>query len=293
MTILAAYAQEESLSVSENQKWRVRKNFEDGKPWDGTLIGYRYKDGRYVVQPEEAEIVRRIFREYLSGKGVDKIANELNAEGAKTRLGYTWRNNGVLGVLRNYSYTGNLLLQKYFRDDVITKRSRLNEGDLPQYHVQNSHEAIVSLNDFWSVQDELERRSQRHAPKGKNYNAHYPFSGLIICGNCGKKYRRKVTATGVVWICSTYNHKGKSACASKPIPESALVKSADQIDMSRITGITAENGNRLIFHLSGGTDIEKTWLDRSRAESWTEDKRKEAAEASKARCQKCRKEALQ
>lgn len=90
-----------------------------------------------------------------------------------------------------------------------------------------------------------------------------------------------------------YNHKGKLACASKQIPESALVKIAEEIGMSRITGITAENGNRLIFHLSDDMDIEKTWLDRSRAESWTEDKRKEAAEASKARCQKCRREALQ
>ncbi len=86
MTILTAYAQEESRSVSENQKWRVKRQFEDGKPWDGTLLGYRYYDGKYVIHPEEAEIVRRIFREYLSGKGVDRIANELNDEGNKTRL---------------------------------------------------------------------------------------------------------------------------------------------------------------------------------------------------------------
>ncbi len=290
MTILAAYAQEESLSVSENQKWRVRKNFEDGKPWDGTLIGYRYKDGRYVIQPEEADVVRRIYREYLSGKGVDRIANELNADGARTRLGFSWQNNGILGVLRNYSYTGNLLLQKYYRVDALSKRSRLNDGDLPKYHVENSHEPIVSLDDYRAVQDELERRSRRHAPKGKNYNTRYPFSGLITCGNCEKKYRRKVTATGAVWICSTYNREGKSACASKRIPESTLDEITKGIDMSRITGITAENGNRLIFHSSDGTDIEKTWLDRSRAESWTAEKRKKAAETSKARYQKCRKE---
>lgn len=283
ITILAAYAQEESLSVSENQKWRVRKNFEEGKPWDGTLIGYRYKDGQYVIHPEEAEIVRRIYRDYLSGKGTDMIANELNAEGYKTRLGYDWRNNGVLRVLRNYSYTGNLLLQKSFREDHISKRSRPNEGELPMFHAQNTHEAIVSLEDYTAVQAEIERRSEHHAPRGKNYNAHYPFSSLIVCGNCGKKYRRKITSTGPVWICSTFNHKGKAACPSKQIPESTLKILTADMDMSRITGIAADNGNRLTFHFSDGTEVEKTWLDRSRAESWTAEMRRAASEQSKAR----------
>ncbi len=276
MTILAAYAQEESLSVSENQKWRVKKNFEDGKPWDGTLIGYRYVDGKYVVQPDEAEIVRRIFREYLAGKGVDRIANELNADGLQTRLGFTWRNNGVLGVLRNYSYTGNLLLQKYYRADAISKRSRLNDGKLPQYHASNSHEAIVSMEDYTAVQRELERRSAHYAPRGKNYDAEYPYSGLIICGICGKKFRRKITKTGPVWICSTYNTKGKAACPSKRIPERVLDQLTADIDLSGLAEIRAENGNRLIFGFRDGHEIERQWEDRSRAESWTEDMRKAA-----------------
>ena len=269
MTILAAYAQEESRSVSENQKWRVKRQFEDGKPWDGTLLGYRYSDGKYVIHPEEAEVVRRIFRDYLSGKGVDRIANELNDEGIKTRLGYDWRNNGVLGVLRNYSYTGNLLLQKYYREDHITKRSVLNDGKLPQYHAQETHEPIVSLEDFLAVQDEIERRSRHHAPKGKKYYAQYPFSGLIVCGNCGKKYRRKVTRTGAVWICSTFNHKGKAACASKQIPEAALEKLTTDLDLSQIAGITANNGNQLVFHFLDGHECTRRWEDRSRSESWT------------------------
>ena len=276
MTILAAYAQEESRSVSENQKWRVKRQFEEGKPWDCTLLGYRYKDGQYVIQPDEAKIVRRIFRDYLSGKGVDRIANELNAEGLKTRLGYDWRNNGVLGVLRNYSYTGNLLLQKYYREDHITKRSVLNDGKLPQYHAQNTHEPIVSLDDFIAVQDEIERRSERHAPKGKKYNAQYPFSGLITCGNCGKKYRRKVTGTGAVWICSTYNHKGKSACASRQIPEAALEKLTADLDLNDITRITANKGNRLVFRFRDGHECTRQWEDRSRSESWTPEMKERA-----------------
>ena len=283
MTILAAYAQEESRSVSENQKWRVKKQFEDGKPWDGTLLGYRYSDGKYVIHPQEAEVVRRIFRDYLSGKGVDRIANELNDEGIKTRLGYDWRNNGVLGVLRNYSYTGNLLLQKYYREDHITKRSIHNDGMLPQYHAQDTHEPIVSLEDFLAVQDEIERRSRHHAPKGKKYYAQYPFSGLIVCGNCGKKYRRKVTRTGAVWICSTFNHKGKEACPSKQIPESTLKALTADVDLSTLTKIIAQNGNVLIFRYRDGTEETRTWKDRSRAESWTSEMRALAAQKTKER----------
>ena len=112
ISILAFYAQEESLSASENQKWRIRKNFEEGRPWNGTMLGYRYRNGTLVVEPDEAEIVKRVFREYLDGKGVVAIAKGLNADGVPTRCGNQWRKTSVSGILRNYAYTGNLLLQK-------------------------------------------------------------------------------------------------------------------------------------------------------------------------------------
>ena len=123
LSILASSAQEESLSASENQKWRIRKNFEEGKPWNGTMLGYRYRNGTLVVEPDEAEIVRRIFREYLAGKGVEAIANGLNVDGIPTRYGNHWCKASVSGILRNYAYTGNLLLQKTFRENYLTKRT--------------------------------------------------------------------------------------------------------------------------------------------------------------------------
>ena len=89
------------------------------------------------------------------------------------------------------------------------------------------------------------------------------------CGNCGKKYRRKVTRTGAVWICSTFNHKGKAACASKQIPEAALEKLTTDLDLSQIAGITANNGNQLVFHFLDGHECTRRWEDRSRSESWT------------------------
>lgn len=104
MSILASFAQAESQSASENQKWRIRKNFEEGKPWDGTLLGYRIHDGQYVIVPEEAEIIRRIYRLYLSGKGTETIAKTLNEEGVSTRMNGHWNQNAVSRILKNYSY---------------------------------------------------------------------------------------------------------------------------------------------------------------------------------------------
>jgi len=145
LSILASYAQEESLSASENQKWRIRKNFEEGRPWNGTMLGYRYRNGTLVVEPDEAEIVRRVFREYLAGKGVVAIANGLNEDGIPTRYGNRWCKSSVSGVLKNYTYTGNLLLQKTFRENHLTKRTLPNEGQLPQYHAEGSHYTVHRL----------------------------------------------------------------------------------------------------------------------------------------------------
>ena len=96
LSILASYAQEESLSASENQKWRVKRNFENGMPWNGTMLGYRYKNGTYIIVPEEAETVRFIFDQYLFGKGITAIAKMLNEQGIPTRYGNTWGKSSVL-----------------------------------------------------------------------------------------------------------------------------------------------------------------------------------------------------
>lgn len=286
LSILASYAQEESLSASENQKWRIRKNFEEGKPWNGTMLGYRYHNGTLVIEPQEAEIVRRIFREYLSGKGVVTIANRLNADGIVTRYGNQWHKRSVTCVLLNYAYTGNLLLQTTFRENHLTKRSLPNDGQLPKYHAKGTHEAIISMEDFTAAQAEMEKRSAKHAPKGKNYTARYPFSGMIVCGNCGKHYRRKVTASGPVWICSTFNQQGKAACLSKQIPEAELLTMTADMALGDLTEICAENGSRLVFRFRDGSESVKRWKDRSRAESWTPEMREAARQKALERSRK-------
>ena len=193
--------------------------------------------------------MKRIYREYLEGKGQEAIVRELVAEGIPTRQGKMWCKSTILEILQNYAYTGNLILQTTFRADHICKTATKNEGQLPMYYVEQSHEALVSVEDFRSAQIELERRRERFAdasPMGV-----YPFRGLIECGCCGKHYKRKVTRTGPVWICPTYNNLGKSYCASKAIPESTLEDVTREVlgtlegIKDKITVIRVKEGSKL------------------------------------------------
>lgn len=281
LSILASYAQEESLSASENQKWRIKRNFESGMPWNGIMLGYRYDNGTLVIHPEEAAVVRQIFDSYLSGMGVTAIAKMLNSQGIPSRFGNQWGKSGIMRILRNYSYTGNLLLQTTYQENHLTKRTRQNNGEFPKYHITDAHEEIIPLRQFNAVQKEIRRRAEKHTHPGITPNT-YPFTGKLVCAGCGKHYRRKITKTGPVWICATFNTWGKSACPSKQIPESTLISTAEEVIGSmdafpgKITEVRVENGNQLIFLHSDGTQTVKRWQDRSRADSWTEEM-KEAA----------------
>lgn len=276
LTILASYAQEESLSASENQKWRIRKNFAEGKTCDGTIYGYRLVKGQYVVVTDEAEVVERIFNEYLSGWGHLKISNGLNEDGIPSRCGGKWNQSVIGQMLTNYTYTGNLILQKTFRENHLTKKTLINSGQLPKYYVEDSHEAIIDMNTFKQVQEEKEKRRTKYY-NAYNANKAYPFTGLITCESCGKNYRRKTTATGIVWICATYNTLGKKHCASKQVPEITLEEIAATVaEIPLVEKIIVSNGNLLTFTLKDGTEVTKEWKDRSRSESWTDEKREKA-----------------
>ena len=299
MTILASYAQEESRSASENQKWRIRKNFKEGMPWNGTILGYSYEKGKYIVVPEEAALVKLIFEYYLDGLGYNAVAKRLNAEGYKTRNGKPWYHSTIMKILRNYTYTGNLLLQKTYSENHITKKTLVNRGELPMYHAENTHEAIISLETFNAVQSEIARRADRfkkvNAPK-----ATCPFTGKLVCGICGKNYRRKFAHTSPVWICSTYNVLGKAACASKQIPEDILMSVTaealsvdsfvEQVFNDSVANIQVCNDNTLIYQFKDGSETTLQWRDKSRSQSWTDEMRAEARrkalERRQAQCQK-------
>ena len=281
LTILASYAQEESRSASENQKWRVRDKFRNGIPWSGTILGYRYGTDGYMIEPTEAETVRLIFESYLQGMGLVSIAKLLNAQSRTSRYGRPWGKSSIMRVLRNSTYTGNLLLQKTYSENHLTKCTRQNNGELPKYYIEDAHEAIIPLQQFNAVQEEIQRRAKKHYTPNAT-KKQYPFTGKLVCAGCGKHYRRKVTATGPTWICPTYNTQGKAACPSKRIPESSLILMAEEVVGSvdafsgEITEVRVENGNRLVFLHTNGKESVKRWHDRSRAESWTAEMREVA-----------------
>lgn len=277
LTLLASFAQEEALSFSENMKWAVKKHFEEGKPWCGALLGYRMRDGKYEIIPHEAQIVKRIFSDYLNGKGIEAITKELNKDGILTRKGYRWHKYVVDRTLRCYTYTGNLILQTTYSENYLTKTPKKNTGELPKYHVKDAHEAIIDEEIFDKVQEERKRRADKYKPYNKQFKS-YPYTGLITCANCGKHYRRKKTSTGFVWICTTFNSEGKTACASKQIPEKTLDEMCVDINLCNVEQILACDDNRLLITLKNGREVEKVWKDRSRAESWTDEMKQKARE---------------
>lgn len=285
ITILASYAQEESRSVSENQKWRVRRNFENGCPWNGTILGYRMRNGQYVIVKEEADVVRRIYEEFLDGFGTEAIARHLNDDGVPTRVGDNWTHTPVQKILRNYNYTGNLILQKTYRDNYITKKCLINNGEKTKYIVKGSHEPIISLEIFERVQEELAYRAQKC--KVENAPKIYPFSSKLVCTGCGKHYRRRNTSNGFVWICSTFKTYGKAACpSSKQIPESCLEQASAEamgtdifipdLFEETVDHVNVKINNMLEFIMKDGSRKTVFWKDHSRADSWTPEMREQA-----------------
>ena len=287
LTILASFAQEESKSVSDNCKWRIRKDFSEGKPMNLPLLyGYRREKGRIVIDEEEAEIVRFIFRSCLNGMGKGRITETLREQGIPCRLGGEWQTETVSGILKNEKYTGDALLQKTYIENHLTKRKCFNRGELPQYYAENTHPAIIDHETYERVQALIAERREK-ANVQKDVTARYPFTGLIVCGCCGAHYHRRTNPTRITWQCVTYLRRGKKHCAAKQIPEETLLSLTREA--LGVPEITEENirtlaeiqipcPNHILFVFKDGHEIERIWQDRSRAESWT-DEMKETARA--------------
>jgi DNA invertase Pin-like site-specific DNA recombinase len=292
LTLLGSYAQEESYSASENQKWRIRKDFEQGRLGSITMLGYeRNADGTLIIVPEEAEIVRMIFNDFLSGMGKNALANKLLAMGVPTKGGGVWTAWSIRRILKNEKYCGDLLLQKTYRENHITKRKMPNHGELPQYYVEEAHEGIIDKETFMRAQELLKAKKEYYSPD-KPTTVTYPFSGMIHCGCCGKFYRRKVQPYRITWICWTYNARGKKYCpTSKQIPEDILYEKVcevlqldefdDEVFQSEIEDILVPKANTLTFIFLDGHEQTVHWEDHSRSEAWTAEKRSQAAACGK------------
>jgi DNA invertase Pin-like site-specific DNA recombinase len=240
LTFMMSQAQAESESMSGNIRWGHRKNFKDGKVYFhyAGFLGYRRgEDNLPEIDPDEAETVRRIFSRYLIGHSVAKIISDLEADGIKTVRGKEKWNDGVIrGMLKNEKYMGDALLQKTYIADIFTRQTKKNNGELPQYYVENSHPAIVDRLTFQRVQEEMARRSslKKVSATAKTelakYSGKYVLTELLSCGDCGSPYRR-VTWTRpegkkIVWRCINRLENGKKFCKDAPTLEESRIHTA-------------------------------------------------------------------
>lgn len=270
MTILASYAQEESRSASENQKWRIRKNFEKGIPNTFSLYGYRCKNGNIVVCENEAKIVRQIFSIYLSGIGSISIAKHLNSQGVPSPSGNEWTPRTIVDILKNEKYAGDMLLQKFYTKDHLTKKNVLNKGELPQYYVESSHQGIISKEDFQVVQEKFQAR-----PQVDNTPREYEFKGIVFCGICGSRYVRKKNYKKYVWRCHVFHNQGKEKCPAKQVPDNVIKEIAKDFE-KEISKIIVLPNNELKFIFTDGSEITKAWEQPSRKDSWTDEMKEKA-----------------
>lgn len=255
ITILSSLAQEESRNISENTRWGVERRFEEGKVIvnHNKFMGYtKNENGELVIVPEVAEIVKLVFRLYLEGYSTAKIGSYLDEHQIKTATRQEkWYDSVIMKMLKNEKYMGDALLQKTYTVDFMTKKKVMNNGIVPQYYVENDHEAIIPKELFYRVQEEIMRRSSmckaavtRKKNQKSKYSSRYALTGILLCGKCGQEYRRVTWARNgrkkIVWRCSNRLTNGVKKCGdSETLEEEALNRAV----METIHRITRNDGD--------------------------------------------------
>ena len=250
-TIMGAFAQAESESISQNVKWGVRQAMKEGR------VSIRYKnlyaydegeDGQPKIIESEAAVIRRINDEFLSGRSLPMIKDGLEADRILTpKGGNVWAVSAIRNLLKNEKYCGDVLMQKTFKTDPISGKTKRNTGQLPMYLIQDHHPAIISRDTYNAVQAEFARRTSGKAPSTKLaptgqacYSAKYALTGIVICGECGNQYRRcvwnKRGQKRPVWRCSSRIDYGSKYCHKSPtiyeVPLKAAILDAINLVMS-------------------------------------------------------------
>ena len=232
ITMLGAFAQSESESISANVRWGIRQAMKEGKATIQYKYLYGYRkgdDGKPEIIPDQAEVVRKIYDLFLSGTPVRGIQEYLNANSVPNINGEPkWARSAIDSILTNEKYCGDVLLQKTYIDDCINKKVKKNTGQLPMYLVQNHHEGIISRETFDTAQAELSRRnagrspSKKNAPTGRSrYSSKYALSDRLYCGECGTRYQRctwrnRDGSKRIVWRCVSRVDYGNKYCHNSP-----------------------------------------------------------------------------
>lgn len=241
LTMLGGFAQAESESISHNVKWGLRQAMKEGKVSFQFERMYGYERGEnntpHIV-PEQAEVVRRIFQSYLDGKSAAAICQMLKDDNVLTSEGKEkWSISAIQYILKNEKYCGDVLMQKTFVQDCLSKKSAPNHGQLPKYLLKDHHEAIISHEIFDLTQTEIARRSSLRKSTGKTgelqpskYNGKYALTGRVFCRECGSDYRRVTwTSSGekkAVWRCVSRLSYGKKYCKHSPTVEEGKIQAA-------------------------------------------------------------------
>ena len=252
LTIMASLAQQESQSLSQNIKLGLQYRYQQGHVQvnHNRFLGYtKDADGHLIIDPNQAEIVRRIYREYLEGFSMDKIAAGLERDGVLTGAGKAkWHTSTINKILRNEKYMGDALLQKTYTTDFLTKKRIKNNGTVPQYYVESDHEAIIPKDIFLLVQEELvRRRVVRTSKNGKrrSYSCKHCFAQMVFCGDCGEFYRRvhwnNRGCKSVVWRCCSRLENTGHACRSRTVNEGLL----EQVSIDAINQVLCEKDDFL------------------------------------------------
>lgn len=218
LTLLAATAQDESRMISENLTWAHQRRFSSGQPLFSRIIGYKKENGKeWVVDENEAIIVRESFRLFVEGHSLNDIAKEFRNKALKKANGKTdWSTDNIRSMISNERYSGDALCQKTYTCDHLTHRVKINNGERPKYLIKDHHEAIVDRETFDRAQEKLIKKTE-----SQQYKKTYDFSGRIICGNCGSLYHRFQSDGKVVWRC--YNRtKDKALCEMDGINENDI-----------------------------------------------------------------------
>ena len=236
LSILSSIAQEEMISLSKNIRWANQRRYSQGKFQIAPkkFMGYDVDPitKKLVVNKKEAELVKRIFKEYIDGKGTATVAKTLNAEGIPTITGTIWWGSTITRMLKNEKYCGDVLMQKTITADEITFKRKINRGEQPKYYIKDDHEPIIPRETFELVQKLL---AERCLLKGmteevkKKSNNRYPFTSKVICGNCGKVYRRTIQNSSKsyarpAWNCRSGHHTAESPCGNGSIHEDRLTQ---------------------------------------------------------------------
>lgn len=227
LTVMSSLAQEKSRSIFENVTWAKRKNAADGKASLAykRFLGYdKGPDGQLVVNHKESEVVKYIYREFMKGKTANCIAKLLKGKNIPTPSGVNckWQTSTIVSILSNEKYKVAALLQKRFTVDFLTKKIKVNEGEVPQYYIENNHEPIIPPDEWEQVQNEMTRRKAM----GRSYSGNSIFAARLVCEDCGAFFGSKVWNSTderyrrIIWQC---NDKFKGTkCSTSHITEQQI-----------------------------------------------------------------------